>query len=112
VRREVTGSEIGVRRVTEGEVSDPIFLSSKGQPIYEALVAIIVRESSFRAGVQRSMPGTKRYRIHGHEFRDTFKTTCRVAGVDGAVSEFFIGHSIDPLGHDKSPWAYPEHFRE
>ena len=53
-----------------------------------------------------------RYRIHGHEFRDTFKTTCKVAGVDGAVAEFFIGHKIDPLGYDKSPWAYPEHFKE
>ena len=112
VRREATGSEVRIRREVEGEVSDPIFLSSKGFPIYEALVAQVVRESSFRAGVQSRMEGTKRYRIHGHEFRDTFKTTCKVAGVDGAVSEFFIGHSIDPLGYDKSPWAYPEHFKE
>jgi len=58
------------------------------------------------------VPGTRRCRIHGHEFRDTFKTTCKVAGVDGAVAEFFIGHRIDPLGYDKSPWAYPEHFKE
>jgi len=112
VRRMETGTEIGVRRGDEGELSDPIFISSQGFPIYEGLVAKIVRESSFKAGIQRSIPGTKRYRIHGHEFRDTFKTTCRIAGVDGAVSEFFIGHSIDPLGYDKSPWAYPEHFKE
>src|SRR5713101_4345356 len=32
VRREVTGSVIGIRREADGEVSDPIFLSSKGLP--------------------------------------------------------------------------------
>jgi len=62
--------------------------------------------------VQLRTAGVNRYRIHGHEFRDAFKTTCKVAGVDGAVAEFFIGHEIDSLGYDKSPWAYPEHFRE
>ncbi|MGD0319753.1 MAG: tyrosine-type recombinase/integrase [Nitrososphaerales archaeon] len=112
VRQQITGSEVAIRREAGAEVSDPVFLSSKGQPICERLVSNVVRDSSFKAGVQRRVEGTKRYRIHGHEFRDTFKTTCKVAGVDGAVAEFFIGHRIDPLGYDKSPWAYPEHFRE
>lgn len=58
------------------------------------------------------MPGTKRYCIHGNEFKDTFKTTCKTAEVGGAVSEFFIGHSIDPMDYDRSLWTYPEHFRE
>ncbi|MDG6939015.1 MAG: hypothetical protein JRN39_01240 [Nitrososphaerota archaeon] len=78
----------------------------------ESLVATIIRESAMRSGVQQRKPGTKRYRIHGHEFRDTFRTTCKVAGVDGAVAEFLIGHGIDKLGYDKSPWVYPEHFRK
>ena len=108
VRREIMGAEVAMR----GDVSDPIFVSSKRRPIYERLVGSMIRDSSFKSGVQARTPGTRRYRIHGHEFRDTFKTTCKVAGVDGAVAEFFIGHRIDPLGYDKSPWAYPEHFRE
>jgi hypothetical protein len=112
VRRQMTGSDIAIRREGGSEVSDPMFLSSKGRPIYERLVGNVVRDSSFKAGVQRRLEGTRRYRIHGHEFRDTFKTTCKVAGVDGTVAEFFIGHRIDPLGYDKSPWAYPERFRE
>ncbi|MBI3859777.1 MAG: tyrosine-type recombinase/integrase [Thaumarchaeota archaeon] len=112
VRKQIMGSDIKIRREAGGDVSDPIFISSKRRPIYEALVASVVRDSSFKAGVQRQTLGTKRYRIHGHEFRDTFKTTCKFAGMDGAVAEFFIGHSIDKLGYDKSPWAYPDHFRE
>jgi hypothetical protein len=112
IRRQITGREIAIRREGGAEASDAIFLTSKGQPIDERLVGNVVRDSSFRAGVQRRVEGTKRYRIHGHEFRDTFKTTCKVAGMDGAVAEFFIGHKIDPLGYDKSPWAYPDHFRE
>jgi len=114
LRRQLTGKEIAIRMEGGIEASDPIFLSSKLQPIDERLVGNIVRDSSFRSGVQRRIEGATRvrYRIHGHEFRDTFKTTCKVAGVDGAVAEFFIGHKIDPLGYDKSPWAYPEHFKE
>jgi len=108
VRREMMGADVAIR----GEVSDPIFVSSMKQPIYEGLVGNMIRDSSFRSGIQRRTPGVRRYRGHGHEFRDTFKTTCKVAGVDGAIAEFFIGHKIDPLGYDKSPWAYPEHFRE
>ncbi len=112
VREQIAGSPIKVRESEGTTVSDPIFISTHMNPLSEQLVGGIIRESAIRSGVQRRKPGTKRYRIHGHEFRDTFKTTCKIAGVDGTVAEFFIGHSIDKLGYDKSPWVYPEHFKK
>ena len=44
-----------------------------------------------------------RYHIHAHEFRDLFKSLCTLNGVNSIASEFFLGHSIDKLGYDKSP---------
>jgi site-specific recombinase XerD len=112
VRRDITGSEIQVRSENGVEISEPLFITSQRTPINENFLARTIRESSFKSGVQQQKSGIKRYRIHGHEFRDTFRTTCKIAGVDAAVAEFFIGHSIDILGYDKSPWVYPEHFRK
>ncbi|MDG6920952.1 MAG: hypothetical protein JRN59_05425 [Nitrososphaerota archaeon] len=112
VRRDIMGSEVAIRNEGGVEVSDPLFVTSKRRAADEAFVAKAIRDASFTSGVQQRRPGVKRYRIHGHEFRDTFRTTCKVAGVDQAVAEFFIGHSIDVLGYDKSPWVYPEHFRK
>lgn len=106
------GSEVAIRNEGGVDVSDPLFVTSKRRAADEAFVAKAIRDASFTSGVQQRRPGVKRYRIHGHEFRDTFRTTCKVTGVDQAVAEFFIGHSIDVLGYDKSPWVYPEHFRE
>jgi integrase len=111
IRKSLAGSDIKIHSENGIESSDPIFVSAYKRAVDEKTVRSIVRESSFKSGVQQRVLGVKRYRIHGHEFRDTFKTTSKIAGVDGAVSEFFLGHSIDKLGYDKSPWVYPEHFR-
>lgn len=62
--------------------------------------------------MQQHIPGTKIYRIHAHEFRDSFKSTARVPGLDVAPADFFIGHIINSLGYEGSPWTYPEHFRD
>jgi integrase len=110
IRRDMVGQDIRIFIEDGVEKSDPVFITYQRKPINEQGIGDIVRESSFKSGVQKRVPGT-RYRIHGHEFRDTFKTTGKVAGVDTAVCEFLIGHSIDDLKYDKSPWAYPEHFR-
>jgi hypothetical protein len=111
VRRRTTGRDIQIFVQDNAERSDPIFVFTTGNPVSSQAIGDIVRESSFKSGVQQKVPGMKRFRIHGHEFRDCFKTTARIAGMDTAVAEFFIGHNIDSLGYDKSPWVYPEHFR-
>jgi hypothetical protein len=112
VRKQIMLSDIKVRNVNGRLISDPIFITNIRTPITEKNVNKTVRESSFRSGVQEHVPGTRIYRIHAHEFRDTFKTSARVAGVDGPVADFFIGHNIDDEGYDKTPWTSPEHFRD
>lgn len=106
LRKQIAGSEIRVffEQETQTEISDPIFLTRYGTPISELMAGKIVRESSFKSGVQKRKIWEEhpRYRIHSHEFRDTFRTTCKIAKVDSAVAEFFIGHSIDKYHYEKS----------
>ncbi len=56
--------------------------------------------------------GLNAYHIHLHEFRDLFKSICTIKGVNRVASEFFLGHTIDKLGYDKSPWYDENFFRE
>jgi hypothetical protein len=46
-----------------------------------------------------------RYYFHGHELRDCFKSQCSPLGVSEIASEFFMGHNIDRLGYNKSPYS-------
>jgi len=55
--------------------------------------------------------GMNRYHIHLHEFRDLFKSLCTLHGVNPVASEFFLGHTIDKLGYDKSPEYNEDWFR-
>lgn len=55
--------------------------------------------------------GLNRYHIHLHEFRDLFKSLCTLHGVNVIASEFFLGHTIDKLGYDKSPQYDVEFFK-
>jgi DNA helicase-2/ATP-dependent DNA helicase PcrA len=70
------------------EVSDPLFLTTKSlldhqeAPRGRGLHSEVHPGRFLRLGGQQRKPGVKRYRIHGHEFRDTFRTTCKVTGVD------------------------------
>ena len=62
--------------------------------------SVVLFESAFRNAANRAalkldpMPSP-------HEFRDTFKTHCTKSGVIREVSEFAIGHKLDPLGYEK-----------
>lgn len=102
------------------DTSDPIYVTDYGTPIEPAYVTQLFRTYGIRAGVnlvpREKMPkfkgAARRYPFHSHECRDTLVTLGRRAKVDMAVVNFFVGHSIDRFGYDKSPWDEPEHFRE
>ena len=55
-----------------------------------------------------------RYGKNIHEIRDTMRSRWRLSGADVEVAEFMMGHShaLDKYGYDKSPWDYPQHFKE
>lgn len=102
------------------DLSDPIYVTDYGTPIEPGYVTKLFRIYGIRAGVnlvpQAKMPlykgAARRYPFHSHECRDTLVTLGRRAGVDMAVVNFFVGHSIDRFGYDKSPWDDDEHFRK
>ncbi len=52
-----------------------------------------------------------RYGFNPHEMRDVAATEWARAGGPKAVSDFFMGHVVDPLGYDKSP-TIPEYSAE
>jgi len=51
------------------------------------------------------------FNLHCHELRDIFKSMCTLAGVNNVASEFFLGHTLDKLGYDKSPDYDVEFFK-
>jgi integrase len=53
-----------------------------------------------------------RYGRNMHQLRSLFKSRWRLSGCDPEVCEFYLGHDIDRLGYDKSPWLFPEWFEE
>jgi hypothetical protein len=58
-----------------------------------------------------SYPGN-RYGLNLHRLRGIFRSRWRLSGVDVEIAEFFMGHDIDPLGYDVSPYLNPEWFEE
>jgi hypothetical protein len=95
----------------EGE---PLFISKQRTPLKKESLSYLFNQCAISAGLESKKYGKAseiRYRFHGHELRDIFRTTCTVSGLDHPVSEFFIGHTIDKLGYDKSPTVYPEHYK-
>ncbi len=112
VRQQITGSDIAIRREGGVEVSDPIFVSSRGQPIYERLVGqrgqgILVQGGGPEKGGGNQEVPHPRARVPGHLQDD-------VQGRWHGRGRRRVLHRAQdrPLGYDKSPWAYPEHFRE
>jgi len=47
-------------------------------------------------------PGTIRYGKNIHELRDTFKTLTAKTTMKYEIGEFYLGHTVDKLGYDKS----------
>jgi hypothetical protein len=97
--------------------SDPIFVQQGGEPIDSTRVTRVFCESGMRAGVNVSngevVEGARnRYPFHSHECRDTIITLTKRARADPVAAQWFTGHSIDKLKYDKSPWDYPEYYRD
>jgi len=99
--------------------SEPIFTKRDGRTITASNVGEIFRDSGKKAGVNVVPPerpdefkgASNRYPFHSHEVRDTMITLARSANADISAINFFVGHSIDKLKYDRSPWNSEEYFR-
>jgi integrase len=89
-----------------------IFYTNFGTPLKQSTVRTYWLRKLERLGLITRMPGGReggiRYGKNLHELRDLFKTRWRLSGCDPEVADWFMGHDIDRLGYDKSPWEYPE----
>jgi len=88
---------------SEWREGEPLFISNWLNPIQDHNIQEPIRR------YKRSM-GLNDRQFSPHTFRDIFKTECAHAGVDNSISEFFIGHTLDPLGYNKLDRMYPEDF--
>lgn len=107
VRQTLTNKTIQAR--------EPIFITKQRTQIRKEQLSIMFNNLAIRAGLEVKKYGKAsevRYRFHEHELRDCFKSACTANGVNHVISEFFIGHSIDRLGYDKSPNVYPEVYKQ
>ena len=121
-RQSRTGSPINIHRPrgpSDLPASEPIFTKRDGNAITASNVGEIFRDSGKKAGVN-NIPterptefkgASNRYPFHSHEVRDTMITLARSAKADVSAVNFFVGHSIDKLKYDKSPWDSEEYFR-
>jgi hypothetical protein len=75
-------------------------------------IGAMVTATARRAGlIGKGTDGAaSRFHVHAHEVRDLFKSICSIRGVREIASEWFLGHSIDRLGYDKSPWYSSDFF--
>jgi integrase len=114
--------------------SDPIFVTNRGprgpsaegwdghpwKPLAAETISYIFNKSGRRAGVnitpEDDLPPGRRQKRHypfrAHEVRDVGVTMAASAGVPSPVINFFVGHSIDKLGYDKSPKNDENHYRQ
>jgi len=90
-----------LKEILEANSKFPL-TTTRGKPLdltnYHSSVVLI--ESAFRNAITRAAlkldpPPSP------HEFQLTFKTHCTRSGVDREVSEFAIGHKLDPRGYEK-----------
>jgi integrase len=90
-------------------------VDGKWVPVTPAQIGSNVTAVAKKAGLitnNGANSSANRYHIHAHEFRDLFKSVCQLNGVKPVASEYFLGHSIDKLGYDKSPEYDLEFFRK
>ena len=92
-----------------------IFVTQFGTPLSESSLRRYWLLRLERLGlIERRGDGNRgnRYGKNLHEMRDVFRSRWRPSGCDIEIAEFFMGHDLDKLGYDKSPWHYPDWFEE
>lgn len=81
---------------------DPLFTNQSGTWLRPKDVQKLVRRLANRSGVEVNDRSKVSYRIRPHELgRDYFKTQAQLKGVQDKVSEYLLGHKIDPLMYNK-----------
>ncbi len=94
-------------------VDGPIFITKFGQPLtYWTLWRYWMRKLRELGLIKPRRGRGVRYGKNPHAIRSLFRSRWRLSGCDPEVAEFFLGHDIDKLGYDKSPWLSPEWFEE
>ncbi|MHA1974807.1 MAG: hypothetical protein ACTSW1_17550 [Candidatus Hodarchaeales archaeon] len=91
-----------------GTAPGPIFKVSK-----KAMIKYWTRQLK-RLGYikQKGSSRGNRYGYNLHRLRSLFRSRWRISGVDVELAEFFMGHEIDKLGYDKSPWLNTEWYED
>lgn len=91
-----------------GNKPGPIFMTSN-----KAMIKYWTRQLK-RLGYieQESEYKGNRYGLNLHRLRGIFRSRWRLSGVDVELAEFFLGHGIDKLGYDKSPWLDPDFYED
>lgn len=81
----------------------------QGRQVIKQTIQFQVRYLAESTGVEErhnEADKQKSYRIRPHEIgRDVFATTAENEGVPEHVYNFCMGHTIDPLKYNKSPWS-------
>jgi integrase len=83
--------------------SDALFITTSGTPLSVDEIQHQIHWLADRAGIQSKIGHV--YHVRFHAFRHFFKTLCSNSGIPWAYSEFLLGHKVDKLGYDKSPWT-------
>lgn len=92
-----------------------IFANQYGRPVERVHVRQYWTRHLLRLGLierPKDADTRTRYGKSPHKLRSRFRTRWRLSGVDVEVAEFFMGHDIDQLGYDKSPWDHADWFEE
>ncbi len=71
-------------------------------PITQHRLQEMIRDLADYTGLDPRVPGKIIYRIRPAEIgRDFFRTLCENAGVPESISEYLLGHKVDPLDYNK-----------
>ena len=84
-------------------IEQAIFINEKYKPISKEDISSYFKRHAWRLGIIKKVEGDKRirYRAHVHEMRDTFRTEWSLTEAKGFMSEFFMGHVVDPNKYNK-----------